>query len=62
MLMSEVNGAGHRAQQSSRPPRVLGIAGNRVGQAPAVDEPHAEVLLPVVFSDLVNRHDVRMVQ
>ena len=33
-----------------------------VGQVAAVDQLHAEVVVSFVFADLVDRHDMRMIQ
>ena len=52
-----------RPADQLRPPRA-GAAGRRrpLRQALALDEPHAEVMLPVVLADLVDRHDAGMVE
>ena len=47
-----------RPRPSGRPCTV----GEPVGEAAALDQLHAEVVLAVVLADLVDRHDVRVVE
>jgi hypothetical protein len=67
-LVGVIHRPRHRRQQPGRPPLVLFpgrrplAAGQGVGQAAALDQLHAEVALPLVFADLVDRHDVGVVE
>jgi hypothetical protein len=65
-LVRVMHRAGHRRQQlrgPARPLRVPRLAGRvQLAEVAALDEFHAEVMLPLVLPNLVDRHDVRMVE
>ena len=61
-LMGVVHGAGHGGQQSGRGLGVIPEPGHLAGEAAALDQPHAEIVLLVVPAHLVDRHDARMVE
>jgi hypothetical protein len=60
VLVGVVDGPRHTGQQLGRLP---GRQRRRQArQALALDQLHAEVVLPLVLADFVNRHDVGMVE
>ena len=61
-LMGMVHGAGDRRHQPGRGAEVLPEAGQLILEAAAVDQLHAEEVLALVLADLVDRHDVRVVE
>ena len=61
-LVSVMDGAGHGRHQPRGGTRVVGVALDLGGQVAAVDEFHAEVVVAVVLADLVDRHDMRMIE
>ncbi len=48
--------------QAGGPPGGQGALGQFMGQAPAFDETHREVVLSFMLADLVDRHDPGMIQ
>jgi hypothetical protein len=52
----------HGGQQPGGGPPVVAEAAQVLGQTATFNEPHAEEVLPLVLADLVNGHDVRVVQ
>ena len=61
-LMDVVNGPCDRRHQPCRGARISLEALDLRGQVAAVDELHAEVVVAVVLTDFVDRHDVRVVE
>ena len=61
-LVGVVHRLGRLGHQPRRGPRVVAVAVEPAGQAAAGDQLHAEVALAVVLADLVDRHDVGVVQ
>jgi len=61
-LVGIVDSAGHRCQPAYAGARVGGEPRNALGEAATLDEFHGEEGLSVVRADLVNRHDVRVIQ
>jgi hypothetical protein len=61
-LVGVVDRTGHRRQQPGGGPRVLPEPRQVLAEVAAVDQLHAEVVLALVFPDLVDRHDVRVVE
>ncbi len=53
---------GHLARQRGRLARGQWTAGDFLGQARALDEAHAEVVLVLVLADLVDRYDPRVIE
>ena len=61
-LVGVVDGLGHLGHQPGRLARRQRAVGGLLGQAAALDEAHAEVVLALVLADLVDRHDVGVVE
>ena len=60
--MRVMDGAGHRRHEPRRRARLAAKSLDLCGQIAAVDELHAEVMMAVVLADLVDRHDIRVIQ
>jgi hypothetical protein len=60
-LVGVVNSSCHDGHQPGGPDR-LRVAADGIGQAAAVDEVHAEVVLAVVLADLVDGDEVRVLE
>ena len=61
-LVGVVHGTRDEGHQPCRGAGTLQKPGNIVGQTSPLDEPHAEVLPAEVLANLVNRHDMGMVE
>ena len=61
-LMGIMDRAGDGRHQGRGGARVRGVSPDVRRQAPAVDELHAEVMVPFVLADLVDGHDVRVIE
>ncbi len=61
-LMSIMDRAGDGRHQGRGGTRVRGVSRHVGRQVPALDELHAEVMVPFVLADLVDRHDVRVIE
>lgn len=62
MFVGHVHGAGQRSQQPGAVPGWLRAAAQRPVEAAPRDERQREERLPLVLADLVDLHDVRVVQ
>ena len=61
-FVSIMDGAGHGRHQPRGGARVLGVPLDLRGQVAAINQLHAEVVVAFVFADLVDRHDMRMIE
>ena len=61
-FVSVMDRAGHGRHQPRGRARVVGVTLDMVGQVAAFNQFHAEVVVAFVFADLVDRHDMRMIQ
>ena len=57
-----ISASGHVRHQPGGGPRLGGVPLQALGEAAALDQPHAQVQQPVALADLVDRHDVRVLQ
>ena len=62
VLMGVLHGQGDLLHELGRPSRGRVALGDRLGQARPLDEPHAEVVLPVSLANFVDGHDRGMVE
>ena len=62
LFVREMNRFGCGLHDLGRPPRCERFFANRFRQTMSVDEIHGEIVPPIVLTDLMHRHDVRVLQ